>query len=77
MVINFQPVAGAPGSTFLLQGSHFVGTTEVAIKGTSAHFKMLTANFIRVTVPAGASTGKIAVTNAEGTSTSTENFIVQ
>jgi len=76
-VINFRPIAGAPGSTLLLQGSHFVGTSSITINGTSAHFKVLTANFIRVTVPAGASTGKIAVTNAGGASTSTQNFIVQ
>ena len=35
-----------------------------AADGKLYGFKVLTANFIRVTVPAGASTGKIAVTNA-------------
>jgi hypothetical protein len=32
-IINFQPVSGKAGSTFLIQGSHFVGTTAVAING--------------------------------------------
>jgi hypothetical protein len=76
-LVNFQPASGKPGSTFLLQGSHFVGTTIVSIDGVCAKFKVLTANYIRVTVPAGATTGKISVTNAGGTSTSTKAFTVQ
>ena len=76
-IINFQPTAGAAGSTILIQGSHFVGTSGVTINGISAKFKVLTANFIRVTVPAGASTGKISITNAGGAMTSATNFTVQ
>jgi len=75
-IINFQPASGKAGTTFMLQGSHFVGTTAVAINGTAASFKVLTANFIRVTVPAGASSGKISVTNAGGTATSAKAFTV-
>jgi hypothetical protein len=41
-----------------------VGTTAVAIKGVVANFKVLTANFILMTVPAGASSGKISFTAA-------------
>ena len=76
-IINFQPASGKVGSTFLLQGSHFVGTTVVTINGHNANFSVLTANFIRVTVPPGATTGQIAITNAGGTSTSTKSFTVQ
>jgi len=76
-LINFQPASGKPGSTFLLQGAHFVATTAVTIDGHSAPFAVLTANYIRVTVPAGASTGKISVINAGGTSTTTKAFTVQ
>jgi uncharacterized repeat protein (TIGR03803 family) len=76
-IINFLPASGRPGSTFVLQGSHFVGTTNVTITGAEASFSVLTANFIRVTVPAGATTGTISVTNAGGTSTSTKSFTVQ
>ena len=76
-IINFQPASGAPGSTFLLQGAHFVGTTQVTVGGKTASFKVLTANYIRVTVPTAAITGKIAVTNAGGTSTSTKSFTAQ
>ena len=76
-IINFLPAGGKVGSTFVLQGSHFVGTTGVSIHGVSAGFKVLTANFIRVTVPARASTGKISVTNAGGTVASAKAFTVQ
>jgi hypothetical protein len=76
-IINFQPASGKAGATFLLEGAHFVGTREVSISGTSANYSGLTANYIRVTVPAGASTGKISVTNAGGTSTTTKAFTVQ
>ena len=76
-VINFQPASGKAGSTFLMQGAHFVGTTGVAINGVNAKFSVLTANFIRVTVPVGATTGKISITNAGGTATSTKSFTVQ
>jgi len=40
---------------------HILSARQVAINGTAA------ANFIRVTVRAGASSGKISVTNAGGT----------
>jgi hypothetical protein len=60
-----------------MQGSHFVGTTAVSINGHAATFSVLTANFIRVTVPAGATTGTISGTNAGGTSTSAKDFTVQ
>jgi uncharacterized repeat protein (TIGR03803 family) len=76
-IINFQPASGKLGSTFVVQGSHFVGTKGVTINGKSASFSVLTANFIRVTVPAGASSGKISVTNAGGTATSAKAFTVQ
>lgn len=76
-IINFQPASGKPGSTFLLQGAHFVGTTGVTVGGTSASFSVLSANYVRVTVPTEASTGEISVTNAGGTSTTTNPFTVQ
>ena len=76
-IINFQPASGKVGSTFLIQGSHFVGTTAVMISGHSASFAVLTANFIRVAVPSGATSGKVSVSNAGGTSTSAKAFTVQ
>jgi hypothetical protein len=42
-----------------------------------AKFELLTANYISVKVPAQATTGKIAVANAGGTTTSVKSFTVQ
>lgn len=77
VLVNFAPLTGAAGSRILLQGSHFVGTTAVHINGKEACFKLLTANFIRVNVPPDATTGKITITNAGGTTTSAKSFTVE
>jgi uncharacterized repeat protein (TIGR03803 family) len=76
-LVNFLPTSGKTGSTFLLQGSHLIGTSAVAINGVKAKFLVLTADYVRVTVPTGASTGNISVTNAGGTATSATAFTVQ
>jgi hypothetical protein len=54
-----------------------VGTTAVSLNGVKAKFELLTANYISVKVPAQATTGKIAVGNAGGTTTSVKSFTVQ
>jgi uncharacterized repeat protein (TIGR03803 family) len=71
---NFAPTSGKAGTTVLLQGQHFVGTTAVSFDGVNATFQVLTVNYLSVVVPSGAKTGKIAVTNAGGTTTSTKSF---
>ncbi|HYA25358.1 MAG TPA: choice-of-anchor tandem repeat GloVer-containing protein [Terriglobales bacterium] len=76
-IINFAPAQGAVGSKVLLQGTHFVGTTTVSFNGVNAAFQLLSGGYISATVPAGATTGTIAVTNAGGTTTSTKSFTVQ
>lgn len=76
-VINFAPTEGSVGSTVLLQGTHFVGTTAVSFNGSNAAFQRLSAGYILAKVPSGATTGKIAITNAGGTTTSSTSFTVQ
>jgi len=76
-VVNFAPASGKVGAKVLLQGDHFVGTTAVSFHGVKATFQVLTVNYISATVPSGASTGTIAVTNAGGTTMSTKSFTVQ
>jgi uncharacterized repeat protein (TIGR03803 family) len=75
-VVNFAPASGKAGTSVLLQGQHFVGTTAVSFDGVPAKFQVLTANYIRATVPSGAKTGKIAVTNAGGATQSAKSFEV-
>ena len=73
-VINFAPTSGKAGTTVLLQGQHFIGTTAVSFDGVKARFRVLTVNYLGVVVPSGAKTGKITVTNAGGTTTSAKSF---
>jgi len=76
-IINFAPTTGAVGSKVLLQGTHFVGTTAVSFNGVKAAFQLRSGGYILATVPAGAASGKLAVTNAGGTTASAKSFTVQ
>jgi len=64
------------GSTVLINGNNFVGTTRVNFNGVSASFKVLNIQFISATVPAGATTGPVTVTNGGGSVSSTQPFTV-
>jgi hypothetical protein len=65
------------GSTVTIRGDHLIGTTAVTFNGVSAAFKVLNVQFITATVPSGATSGTITVTNAGGVTTSTQHFTVQ
>lgn len=73
----FSPAVGSVGSKVTVRGDHFIGTTRVTFNGVSATFRVLNTNFISAVVPNGATSGPIAVTNAGGTTTSTNQFTVQ
>ena len=77
VITNFAPASGKAGATILVQGDHLIGTTAVSFHGVKAAFKVFTVNYISATVPSGATTGTIAITNAGGTTTSTQSFTVQ
>jgi len=68
--------SGKVGSTVLMNGHNFIGTTAVSFNGVSASFQVLNAQFVSATVPAGATTGPVTVTNAGGKATSTQTFTV-
>jgi len=76
VIATFTPASGKVNSQVTIRGDHFVATTAVAFNGVEASFKVLNTKFIRVTVPAGATTGPIAVTNAGGTTMSKQTFTV-
>jgi hypothetical protein len=76
-VIAFRPSSGQVGSKILLQGNHFVGTTAVSLNGVSAAFRVLSVSYIGITVPTGATSGPITITNAGGTATTIGSFTVQ
>jgi uncharacterized repeat protein (TIGR03803 family) len=68
--------SGSVGSTVLINGHNFIGTTAVSFNGVSASFRVLNTQFVSATVPADATTGPIEVTNLGGTATSTQSFNV-
>jgi large repetitive protein len=68
--------SGSVGSTVLINGKNFIGTTAVSFNGVSASFRALNTQFVSATVPASATTGPVTVTNAGGKATSTQTFTV-
>ena len=76
-VSSFTPTSAGVGMTVTVNGSNLTGATAVTFNGTSAStFTVVSAAEITVTVPNGASTGKIAATTPSGTGTSSGSFTV-
>ncbi|MCG8603770.1 DNRLRE domain-containing protein, partial [bacterium] len=77
VVHGFRPVTALPGSVVTITGSKFVGVTGVAFNDVSTiSFVADSPSQIRATVPFGASTGKISVTNLAGLGKSSQDFVV-
>jgi hypothetical protein len=75
-VIAFAPAAARPGAGIFVVGTGFFGVTSVKIGNVAAPFTVLAPELIQVTVPAGATTGKISVTTTSGTAVSAVSFRV-
>ncbi|MBO2012786.1 beta strand repeat-containing protein [Hymenobacter negativus] len=78
-VTSFTPTTGPVGTSVAITGTHFndAGAATVKFNGTTATTVTVNSNSqITASVPAGATTGTISVTNADGTGTSTNSFTV-
>ncbi|MFQ5641280.1 MAG: DNRLRE domain-containing protein, partial [bacterium] len=76
-VVSFTPASGPAGTEVTVTGSDFTGTTAVFFNAAPALvFTVDTDSQIRATVPGGASTGAIVVTNSAGSGTSVSDFTV-
>jgi bacillolysin len=76
-ITSFSPAGGPVGTSVALTGTGFSSVTGVAFNGTPAlSFSVTNATAATATVPAGASTGPITLTNLASTATSTTNFLV-
>jgi uncharacterized repeat protein (TIGR03803 family) len=73
----FTPASGAIGAQVLIRGDHFIGASAVAFSNVDAAFKVLNRSFISATVPAGAISGPIVVTNPGGKTISAGTFSVE
>ncbi|MFL5910878.1 MAG: beta strand repeat-containing protein [Gaiellaceae bacterium] len=70
---------GTPGNHVLLTGATFRGTTSVAFGNNTEHATFFVGSAgatMDVLVPANATTGKIGVTNAGGTTLTVSDFVV-
>ena len=78
-IIEFTPDQGAAGSSVTIYGTGFSLTpaqNNVSFNGVAATVSAASATQLIVTVPAGATTGPIAVTTPTGSATSTTSFEV-
>jgi hypothetical protein len=75
-ISSFTPASGSAGSTVAIQGVSLTNATSVTIGGTKATYTVDSDSQIRVTVPAGATSGSIQVTTPSGTGTSASSFTV-
>jgi len=76
-ITSFTPDSGPAGTQVTLTGTNFTGATSVKFNATAAvTFSVDADTQIRANVPANATTGKISVTTAGGTTTSALNFTV-
>lgn len=73
-VSGFSPGYGGPGTPVTITGSSFIGATAVRFGGHAASFSVISASQINATVPPGAVTGFISVSNPAGTGTSGSVF---
>jgi len=74
--VTFVRAAGRVGQTGGVLGQGFTGTTEVSLNGTAAEFTVVSDTYIRATVPAGATSGFVAVTTPTGVLNSSVPFHV-
>ena len=74
---GFTPATGPVGTVVTITGTRFTGATAVAFNGTAAAFDVVSDTRISAGVPAGATSGPIAVTAPGGTVTSATSFTVK
>lgn len=76
-IASFAPANGPHGTEVTILGSHLASVTAVSFNGTVASNVTADSNTqLRAVVPMGATSGKISVTNPDGSATSANDFIV-
>jgi hypothetical protein len=76
VITGFQPLSGRPGDSITLAGVNLTGAFAVTFNGTPGDVGIVTANFVQVFVPTGATTGRIVLTTPAGPATSPTDFTV-
>jgi hypothetical protein len=73
---SFSPTSGKVGTVINITGTGLTQTTKVTFGGVKSAFTVSSDSKVAATVPGGAKTGKIAVTTAGGSATSSGTFTV-
>jgi hypothetical protein len=76
-ITAFAPAQGVIGTPVTMIGTNFTGVSAVKFNGKPATFTALSGTQLRATVPAGATTGTISLTNSTGTGVTSTSFMVQ
>ena len=76
VILNFKPGNGPVGTQVTITGTGLTGATSVTFGGVKATFTVNSGTQVTATVPTGAKTGKIKITTAGGTATSSATFTV-
>ena len=76
VISSFTPTSGPVGTKVTITGSGLTGASKVSFGGVSAAFTVNSGTQITATVPSGAVTGKIKITTAGGSVTSSGIFTV-
>lgn len=76
IVTGFSPFGGKAGDPVVITGLNFTTATNVAFNGVTAVAFITSDTQISATVPAGATTGPIRITNPAGTNSTGSNFII-
>ncbi|GEM_PF-3035654 len=75
-ITGFSPASGQVGTEVIINGTNFIGVTQVTFTGRAASFEVDSPTRLRAIVPSGASSGKLKVTTLAGSATSSANFTV-
>ena len=75
-ITSFTPPSGAAGSSVVISGTGFSGATALTFNGSAAAFTVDSDARITAIVPAGATTGPIAVSAPGGSGVSATDFTV-
>ncbi|MEO8427101.1 MAG: IPT/TIG domain-containing protein [Verrucomicrobiota bacterium] len=75
-ISGFTPASGAAGTSVTISGTSLTGATAVLFNGVNAVFSNVSEQEIDAIVPAGATTGPIALVTPAGTFPSPGNFTV-
>lgn len=76
VISSFSPTSGPAGTLVTVTGTNLGGATSVKMGGVNVSFSVLAAGKLTFQIPSGVASGKISVTTAGGTGSSSSSFTV-